>query len=181
MACPCPRRRFATSICGPVELLVACRVQAGAGSSMRPGSPTSLSARPWTRSAVRAGNPTLDASRSSGTRFAPSGTEPLARVPNDAEAEREALVDQLAAAYGLGGRMRRGSDPIERARSTVTKQIHGAIARIAQAHPSLALHLTNSLRTGRYCTLSLPRPPPTAGADAAHYAHHPDGSRPDQT
>lgn len=68
------------------------------------------------------------------------------------EAERDALVDQLTAAYGLGGRVRRGNDPAERARSTVTKQIHGAIARIDKAHPSLALHLTNSVRTGRYCS-----------------------------
>lgn len=69
-----------------------------------------------------------------------------------AEAEREALVEQLTAAYGLAGRVRRGNDPIERARSTVTKQIHGAIARIDKAHPSLALHLTNAIRTGRYCS-----------------------------
>lgn len=69
-----------------------------------------------------------------------------------AEAEREALVDQLTAAYGLGGRVRRGNDPVERARSTVAKQIHGAIARIGKVHPSLALHLTNSVRTGRYCS-----------------------------
>lgn len=68
-----------------------------------------------------------------------------------AEAEREALIDQLASAYGLGGRARRGNDPIERARSTVTKQIHGAIARIDNEHPSLGLHLSNSVKTGRYC------------------------------
>ncbi len=68
-----------------------------------------------------------------------------------AEAEREALIDQLASAYGLGGRARRGNDPIERARSTVTKQIHGAIARIDNQHPALGLHLSNSVKTGRYC------------------------------
>lgn len=68
-----------------------------------------------------------------------------------AEAEREALVGQLVAAYGLHGRVRHGNDPIERARSTVTKQIHGAIARIDKVHPSMALHLANSVRTGRYC------------------------------
>ena len=68
-----------------------------------------------------------------------------------AQAERDALVEQLTAAYGLGGRPRRGNDPIERARSTVTKQIHGAISRIDHQHPALALHLRNSVRTGRYC------------------------------
>ena len=68
-----------------------------------------------------------------------------------AEAERQALIDQLASAFGLGGKARRGNDPIERARSTVSKQIHGAISRIDNEHPSLALHLTNSVKTGRYC------------------------------
>jgi tetratricopeptide (TPR) repeat protein len=69
-----------------------------------------------------------------------------------AQAERDALVEQLTAAYGLGGRARRGNDPVERARSTVTKQIHSAIARIERAHPVLALHLANSVRTGRFCS-----------------------------
>ncbi len=32
------------------------------------------------------------------------------------------------------------------------KQIRAAIARIETAHPALALHLTNSVRTGRYCS-----------------------------
>lgn len=68
-----------------------------------------------------------------------------------ARAEREAIVEQLSAAYGLAGRVRRGNDPVERARSTVTKQVHGAIARIRRAHPALAQHLTNSVHTGRYC------------------------------
>ena len=68
-----------------------------------------------------------------------------------AQAERDILVEQLSTAYGLGGRARRGNDPIERARSTVAKRIHSAIARIGKEHPALALHLTNSIRTGRYC------------------------------
>ena len=46
--------------------------------------------------------------------------------------------------------MRRGNDPTERARSTMAKQIHAAIARVDKVHPSLALHLTNSIRTGRF-------------------------------
>ncbi|WP_166352576.1 ATP-binding protein [Phytoactinopolyspora limicola] len=66
--------------------------------------------------------------------------------------ERDALVDQLAAAYGLGGRARHGNDPAERARSTVAKRVHSAIARIGEQHPALARHLTNSVRTGLYCS-----------------------------
>ena len=69
-----------------------------------------------------------------------------------AMAERDALVEQLTQAYGLGGRARRGNDPIERVRSTVTKRIHSAVARIGKENPALALHLTNSIRTGRYCS-----------------------------
>jgi tetratricopeptide (TPR) repeat protein len=68
-----------------------------------------------------------------------------------AQAERDALVEHLTAAYGLGGRVRRGNDPNERARSTVTKQIHASISRIDHQHPALARHVTNSVRTGRYC------------------------------
>lgn len=68
-----------------------------------------------------------------------------------AQAERDILVEQLTTAYGLAGRARRGNDPIERARTTVAKRIRSAIARIGKEHPSLALHLTNSIRTGRYC------------------------------
>jgi hypothetical protein len=75
-----------------------------------------------------------------------------------AQAEREALVEQLTAAYGLAGRVRRANDPIERARSTVTKQIHSAIARLDTAHPALARHLTNSVSTGRYCSYAPERP-----------------------
>ncbi|WP_219417411.1 ATP-binding protein [Pseudonocardia nigra] len=77
-----------------------------------------------------------------------------------AHAERDALVEHVTAAYGLGGRARRGNDPNERARSTVTKQIHAAISRIGHQHPALALHLTNSVRTGRYCCY-LPEHPVT--------------------
>lgn len=75
----------------------------------------------------------------------------LARVDRSQQ-ERDALVEQLTAAYGLGGRVRHGNDPVERARSTVTKQVRGAIQRIAAVHPQLARHLENTVRTGRYCS-----------------------------
>jgi len=75
-----------------------------------------------------------------------------------AEEERDALVEQLTAAYGLGGRVRRGNDPAERARSTVAKQIHSAIARIEKTHPALSRHLINSIRTGQYCRYAPEKP-----------------------
>ncbi|MDP3890772.1 hypothetical protein [Nocardioides sp.] len=69
-----------------------------------------------------------------------------------AKAERDLLVDQLSAAYGLGGRPRRAGDPAERARTAVTARIRFTIRRIEQAHPELGRHLRLSVRTGTLCT-----------------------------
>ena len=68
-----------------------------------------------------------------------------------AAAEKDALVAQLAAAYGLGGRPRRAGDPAERARQTVTARIRDALGRIEAVHPELGQHLRRSVRTGRIC------------------------------
>ena len=67
------------------------------------------------------------------------------------EVERDALIAQLSAAYGLGGRRRRAGDPAERARTAVTARIRDAIRRIGESHPELARHLTRSVRTGTFC------------------------------
>lgn len=72
--------------------------------------------------------------------------------------ERDMLVDQLATAYGLGGRARRSGDPSERARSTVTRRIHDALRRIDQAHPELGTHLRRSIRTGTFCAYEPDQP-----------------------
>ena len=77
-----------------------------------------------------------------------------------AAAEKDALVAQLAAAYGLGGRLRRTGDPGERARQTVTARIRDAIGRIESAHPDLGRHLRRSVRTGRVCVYEPERPTP---------------------
>ncbi|WP_203909074.1 ATP-binding protein [Rhizocola hellebori] len=66
-------------------------------------------------------------------------------------AERDALVAGLAAAYGLGGRVRRLADPGERARSAVTARIRDTLKRIERAHPALGEHLRESISTGRSC------------------------------
>ena len=66
--------------------------------------------------------------------------------------EKDALVEQLAAAYGIGGRLRRTGDPAERARSTVTARLRDAIRRIARVHPELGRHLAAAVRTGVYCS-----------------------------
>jgi tetratricopeptide (TPR) repeat protein len=69
-----------------------------------------------------------------------------------AEAEREALVAELSAAFGLGGRARRTGSAAERARSTVTRRIRDAIALVEQEHPELGRHLRASVRTGAFCS-----------------------------
>jgi tetratricopeptide (TPR) repeat protein len=67
-------------------------------------------------------------------------------------AEREFIVAELSAAYGLGGRIRRTHDRAERARTAVKKRLQSALDRLDRAHPSLARHLRNSIRTGRFCS-----------------------------
>jgi hypothetical protein len=66
-------------------------------------------------------------------------------------AERDALIDELAYAAGLGGRRRRLGDATERARTTVTARIRDAIGRIERAHPELGQHLRASIVTGARC------------------------------
>jgi hypothetical protein len=65
--------------------------------------------------------------------------------------ERDALLAQLTAAYGLGGRVRRTGSAAERARTAVTARIRDAIRRIGRDDPALAEHLTRSVRTGTFC------------------------------
>ena len=66
-------------------------------------------------------------------------------------AERDALVEQLTTAFGLGGRARRAGSPAERARTTVTARIRHVIRRIEAVHPELGRHLDRSVRTGTFC------------------------------
>jgi hypothetical protein len=67
-------------------------------------------------------------------------------------AERDALVAQLSAAYGLGGRVRRAGQPAERARTAVTARIRDAMRRIESVHAELGTHLRHSLSTGTFCS-----------------------------
>jgi hypothetical protein len=66
-------------------------------------------------------------------------------------AEREAIMAELASAYGLGGRARRSGDTAERARTAVTARIKDALRRIEAVHPDAAAHLTRAVRTGTFC------------------------------
>ena len=78
---------------------------------------------------------------------------------NRAREEREFLLAELGAAFGLGGRSRRLLDPAERARKAVTGRIRDAINHIEAAHPDLGRHLRRSVRTGSFCVYD----PPEAG------------------
>jgi hypothetical protein len=66
--------------------------------------------------------------------------------------ELRAIADCLASAIGLGGRDRKASSDIERARSAVTKCIKKAIKKISEAIPSLGYHLAARIKTGYFCS-----------------------------
>lgn len=68
-------------------------------------------------------------------------------------AERDALVDQLTSAFGLGGRPRQaGSDPDERLRKAVSARVRASVDRIEALNPALGKHLRRSVRTGFWCS-----------------------------
>jgi tetratricopeptide (TPR) repeat protein len=67
-------------------------------------------------------------------------------------AERDALVDELSAAFGLGGRARAvGSAPDERLRKAVSARVRASIGRIEALSPALGRHLRGAVRTGFWC------------------------------
>ncbi|MFE8912950.1 ATP-binding protein [Streptomyces globisporus] len=65
--------------------------------------------------------------------------------------ERQALLDELRTAAGLGGRARRLGDRTERARKTVTARIRDTLRKLETLHPALAAHLNASVTTGTTC------------------------------
>lgn len=73
-------------------------------------------------------------------------------------AERDALLAELSASVGLGGRPRGTGSTAERARVAATKAIAAAVERVAGADPELGRHLRSAVRTGTECSYR-----PTAG------------------
>jgi len=67
------------------------------------------------------------------------------------EAEREALLRELAGATGLGGRARSMGGTTERARVAVRKAIAAALDRIDAEDPATARLLRRSVHTGSLC------------------------------
>lgn len=67
------------------------------------------------------------------------------------QSEREALLDAVRGATGLGGRMRKTGSNAERARTAVRKRIKAALDRIREDLPGLHVHLSASVHTGVFC------------------------------
>ncbi|MDZ4853225.1 MAG: hypothetical protein SGI77_28380 [Pirellulaceae bacterium] len=61
--------------------------------------------------------------------------------------ERQAILDQMKSAQGIGGRVRQKFDA-ERSRKTVCKAISRSIEAIEKVHPELGLHLHKSINLG---------------------------------
>jgi class 3 adenylate cyclase len=68
-----------------------------------------------------------------------------------AQAEIDAITDELTTAVGIGGRDRRVGSASERARVAATRGIRSALDRISGSHPALGQHLHVAIRTGTYC------------------------------
>jgi tetratricopeptide (TPR) repeat protein len=84
------------------------------------------------------------------------------------QSELDELVQQLAQAFGLGGRARRAASAAERARLNVTRALRSATAALAEALPEAGNILDRRLRTGLYCAYE-PHP-----SDEVHWAFSPD-------
>ena len=67
------------------------------------------------------------------------------------QAEQDALMRELGAALGIGGRDRPTGTPSERARISATRAIRAAMARIEDQSAALGAHLGATIRTGTYC------------------------------
>jgi hypothetical protein len=69
-----------------------------------------------------------------------------------AEAERQALLDEVGRATGTGRQPREfANHPAERARKAVTGRIRDAIRKLEPILPELAAHFERNVVTGAYC------------------------------
>ncbi|MEZ4811052.1 MAG: hypothetical protein R2819_11895 [Allomuricauda sp.] len=66
--------------------------------------------------------------------------------------EYEALLEHLSQVTGMASKTRKTGSSLEKARSAITWRIRTAIKRIDKAHPRLGKHLSNSIKTGAYCS-----------------------------
>jgi hypothetical protein len=119
--------------------------QARAGGLRAAGSSPGELADAQALAAYRARLTELDAELAEAESWADEGRLTRLRL------ERGALLDEVAAATGLGGRPRRFSSADERARVSVRKAIAAALQRIEAADPALARLLQSTVRTGAVC------------------------------
>lgn len=68
------------------------------------------------------------------------------------QAELDLLVAELARAFGLGGRERRASAAVERARLNVTRALRSALVNLTGALPGPGAVLDRRVRTGLFCS-----------------------------
>jgi tetratricopeptide (TPR) repeat protein len=68
------------------------------------------------------------------------------------EQEYDQILAHLSQSVGKGGKARKSSGTVEKARSAVTWRILKAIEKITEQHPRLGRHLETSIKTGVFCT-----------------------------
>lgn len=68
--------------------------------------------------------------------------------------ELDAIGDELARAFGLGGRSRQHGSAAERARINVQRRLRDVIKRVTEQDSALGRHLALSIRTGNFCMYS---------------------------
>ncbi|GAA1310030.1 AAA family ATPase [Pseudonocardia xinjiangensis] len=132
-----------TLLAAPGQEITALDLAAGgAGLTAAAAEPVlDAAARDTYRKRLAALGDALDAADTTGDRLA----------AERAVAERDALLDELRRATGLGGRGRTVSGADERARVNVTRTLRGVIDTITRAAPAAGAHLSASIRTGRAC------------------------------
>lgn len=132
-----------TLLANPGEDIPALALESGGAVTWAPPGPEMLDdiARAAYRARLRAIAAELDAADQAG-----NSERSRALV-----AEQGHLLAELQRATGLGGRARRSSDEVERARVNVTRNLRRVIGQIAEVAPATAAHLAASIRTGAAC------------------------------
>ena len=67
-------------------------------------------------------------------------------------AEIDFLAQELARAFGLGGRERRAGSSAERARINVTRAIRSVVKKVGEENPELGRLLETTVSTGLFCS-----------------------------
>lgn len=72
----------------------------------------------------------------------------VARLQN----EYDQILEHLSSSLGLAGKARKSATQIDKARSAVTWRIRNSIKKLEEYHPTLAKHLSLSIKTGTFCS-----------------------------